>query len=221
MERYFDKELNILRERLLHMGSLAQHMTHLAVKSLIERDEGVANKVFDHEEEVNNLHIEIDDRCLKLLALRQPIATDLRFITSAIKINSDLERIGDQAVNISQSSLRLIQKPPLKPLIDIPRMADIAKEMVKNSLDAFVRRDTELAEAVLLKDDEVDSLKDQIFRELLTYMVSDSTTIPRALELILISRHLERIADHATNIAEDVIFMVKGKEIRHHAEEKK
>jgi phosphate transport system protein len=221
MQRHFDEELNILRERILHMGSLAELMTHLAVQSLKERDEAIANEVFIHEDEVNSLHIEIDDMCLKLLALRQPIATDLRFITSAIRINSDLERIGDQAVNISQSSLRLIQKPQLKPLIDIPRMATVAKDMVRDSLDAFVRKDTELAKLVLLKDDEVDDLKDQIFRELLTYMVSDSTTIPRALELILISRHLERIADHATNIAEDVIFMVKGKEIRHHAEEKK
>ena len=158
---------------------------------------------------------------MRLLALRQPIAIDLRLITSAMKINSDLERMGDLAVNIAENSLILLKEPFVKPLIDIPKMATIAEKMVKDSLDAFVRRDVELARSVLLRDDEVDALKDQVLRELLTFMIADSKTIPRALNLILVSRHLERIADHATNIAEDVIYMVMGKDIRHHAEENK
>ena len=165
--------------------------------------------------------MDIDDRCLKLLATQTPLAVDLRLITSAMKINADLERIGDQAVNIAESVLVLIPQPPLKPLIDIPRMAEIAEKMIRDALDAFVKKDAELARDVLRRDDEVDELKDQVFRELLTYMMADPGTIQRALSLILISRHLERIADHATNIAEDVIFIVEAKDVRHnvHAEQ--
>jgi len=157
---------------------------------------------------------------LKLLALRQPIATDLRFITSALKINSDLERIGDLSVNIAQRALDLMEHPLLKPLIDIPRMAQLAQKMVKDSLDAFVNRDADLARNVCMRDDEVDQLNHQIFRELLTYMIQDTKAITRAVDLILVGRHLERIADHATNISEDVVYLVKGKTIKHHIEEK-
>jgi len=220
MKRHFDDELKELKERLLYMGSLVEERIYKSIKALVERNEEQCKEIIATDDLINDLQIEIDDRCLKLLALRQPIAIDLRFITAAMKINSDLERMGDLAVNISENSLSLLKQPQLKPLIDIPRMAQISQTMVKDSLDAFVRRDIELARKVLLMDDEVDGLKDQVFRELLTFMISDPQTIPRALNLILISRHLERIADHATNIAEDVIYMVLGKDIRHHAEEK-
>ena len=214
MERTFERELQILRERLLIMGGVAETMIHKGVKALVDRDEALVQAVLAHEEEVDLLCIEIDDRCLALLALRQPMASDLRFIAAGIKINSDLERIGDQAVSIALRARDLIAQPLIKPLIDIPRMARLAQEMVRKSLDAFVRRDTELARSVIEADDEVDSLRDQVFRELLTYMMGDASTIPRALELILVSRHLERIADHATNIAEDVIYIVRGEDVR-------
>ena len=167
------------------------------------------------ESQVNQLHVEIDEVCLELIALRQPAAADLRFIAAAMKIIVDMERIGDQAINITERAESLLAVPPLKPLIDIPRMADIAQEMLKAALDAYVNGDDDLALQTILKDDEVDQLKDQVFRELLTFMMSDPTTIPRAMDLILVSRHIERIADHATNVCEDVIFMVKGKDVRH------
>lgn len=221
MERHFDEELKVLKERILYMGSLIESMIHHAIKALVERNGNLLKEVFAHEDEVNKLHVEVDNICLKLLALRQPTAVDLRFITAAMKINSDLERMGDQAINISQNTEDLLKQPLLKPLIDLPMMAEIAKKMVKDSLDAFIRKESDLARSVLTRDDEVDSLKDKIFRELLTYMISDPKNIERSLDLILISRHLERIADHATNIAEDVIFMVVGKDIRHHIENNK
>jgi phosphate transport system protein len=170
--------------------------------------------VLAHEEEMDLLCIEIDDRCFTQLALRQPMASDLRFLVGAIKINSDLERIGDQAVSIALRSRSLITQPQLKPLIDIPRMASVVQWMVRKSLDAFVQRDPELARSVIDADDEVDNLRDQVFRELLTYMMGDTTTIPRAIDLMLISRNLERIADHSTNIAEDVIYIVRGEDVR-------
>jgi phosphate transport system protein len=214
MERHFEKELQALRERLLVMGGLAETMIHLGIRALVERDESLAQTVLAHEEEMDLLCIEIDDRCFTLLALRQPMASDLRFLVAAIKINSDLERIADQAVSIALRATALIREPELKPLIDIPRMARLAQEMVRQSLDAFVRRDPELARRVIDGDDAVDSLRDQVFRELLTYMMGDPATIPRALALILVSRNLERIADHATNIAEDVIYIVRGEDVR-------
>ena len=214
MERTFERELQILRERLLIMGGVAETMIHKGVKALVDRDEALVQAVLAHEEEVDLLCIEIDDRCLALLALRQPMASDLRFIAAGIKINSDLERMGDQAVSIALRARDLIAQPQVKPLIDIPRMARLAQEMVRKSLDAFVRRDPDLARSVIEADDQVDSLRDQVFRELLTYMMGDPGTIPRALELILVSRHLERIADHATNIAEDVIYIVRGEDVR-------
>jgi len=220
MKRHFEEVEEELKYRLLHMGSLVEEMIHLAVMGLLERRGGPLEKVFKNEQEVNQLHIEIDDRCLKLLALFQPAATDLRFIMGAIKINSDLERIGDQAVNISQTTEVLLRYPQLeKKLFDIPRMAELAQRMVKDSLDAYVKRDVDLARSVVARDEEEDRLKSEAFNELLQLMQADSSAVNRALSLILISRNLERIADHATNIAEDVIFMVLGKDIRHHSEE--
>ena len=222
MERFhFEEELQVLKNRLLSMGALVEDRVHRAVQALMERDLSAAEVVSNGDQEVNDLQIEIDDRCVKVLALQQPMAADLRFITSAIKINADLERIGDQAVNIAENAARILSHPPLKPLIDLPRMAEIAQRMTRDSLDAFVRRDPELARNILARDDEVDQLKDQVFRVLLTYMMADPATIERALGLILISRNLERIADHATNIAEDVIFVVEAKDVRHHHEERK
>jgi len=214
MERHFDADLQELRERLLAMGSLAETMIHQAVKALVSRDEGLVQAVLAHEEEMDLLCIDVDDRAFTLLALHQPMASDLRFLVAAIKINSDLERIADQTVSIALRAQSLITQPEVKPLIDIPRMASLAQEMVRKSLDAFVRRDPELARSVIDSDDEVDSLRDQVFRELLTYMMADTATIPRALALILVSRNLERIADHATNIAEDVIYIVRGVDVR-------
>jgi phosphate transport system protein len=198
------------------MGGIVEQRVTQAVLALMERRSELADAVIDGDKEVNDLQIEIDDRCLKLLALQQPMASDLRLITSAMKINADLERIGDQAVNIAENANQLLGQPPLKPLLDLPRMAEIAQQMTRDSLDAFVHRDSALARKVLERDDEVDQLKDQNFRVLLTYMMADPGTIERALGLILVSRNLERIADHATNIAEDVIFLVEAKDVRHH-----
>jgi phosphate transport system protein len=214
MERHFEVELQTIRERLLAMGTLAEAMIHKSVRALVDRDEALIQAVLAHEEEMDLLCIEIDDRCFTQLALQQPMASDLRFLVASIKINSDLERIADQAVSIALRARALIQEPQVKPLIDIPRMATLTQEMVRKSLDAFVRRDPELARTVIESDDEVDSLRDQVFRELLVYMMADTATIPRALALILISRNLERIADHATNIAEDVIYIVRGEDVR-------
>lgn len=220
MERRFDEELNELKEKLLRMASLAEESIALAVNSLKDRKEELAKKVFEKEDTINLLDIEIDELCMRLLALRQPMATDLRFITSAMKIASDLERIADQAVNIAERSLELLKLPLLKPLIDIPRMANLAQDMVKDAINAFINKNDKLARSVCERDDEMDDLNDQIFRELLTYMMQDPSTIRRAVDLILVGRHLERIADHATNIGEDVIYYVKGKTIKHHCEKR-
>jgi len=219
MERHFDEELKDLKEKLLHMASLAEESIVKAVKSLVDREKELAEDVIQSDAAINFLEIEVDEICLKLLATRQPIANDLRFITSALKINSDLERIGDLSVNIAERTLELIKQPILKPLLDIPRMAQYAQKMVKDSLDAFVNREPNLARDVCRRDDEVDMLNDQIFRELLTYMIENPKTITRSVDLILVARHLERIADHATNIGEDVVFMVEGKTIKHHIED--
>jgi len=220
MERHFDEELQNLREQLLRMASLVEEAIANAIQSLVDRDGHLAQRVIDRDKEINSLEITIDDLCLRLFALRQPMARDLRFITGAIKINNDLERMGDHAVNIAERALHLVQEPPLKPLIDIPRMAVLAQGMVKDSLDAFVQRDATKARSVCPRDDEVDQLEDQVIRELLTYMMNDPRTISRALDLIIIAKNLERIADLSTNIAEDVIFIVQAKSIKHHAEEK-
>ena len=220
MERHhFEAELQALRNQLLTMGGMVEQRVHRAVHALVHRGEEDAQRIIATDKEVNDLQMDIDNRCLRLLATQTPLAVDLRLITSAMKINADLERIGDQAVNIAESVLVLVPQPPLKPLIDIPRMAAIAEKMIRDALDGFVKNDAALARDVLRRDDEVDELKDQVFRELLTYMMADPGTIQRALSLILISRNLERIADHATNIAEDVIFIAEAKDVRHHAEQ--
>jgi phosphate transport system protein len=217
---HFEEEMQALKNRLLNMGALVEERVHDATNALIERRIDTAERIIASDQDVNDLQIEIDERCLRLLALQQPMASDLRLITAAMKINADLERIGDQAVNIAEQAVRILAHPPLKPIIDLPRMAEISERMTRESLDAFVRKDAKLARAILARDDEVDQLKDQVFRVLLTYMMADPGTIERALGLILISRHLERIADHATNIAEDVIFVVEAKDVRHHHEER-
>ena len=215
--RHFQEELEHLKARLLEMGGLAEELVRLAVKALVQRDRDLIARVLTSDDPLNALHIELDNRCFTLLALYQPMAVDLRAIVAAVKINTDLERVGDLAINIAEAAQRYVGHPPVKKLIDIPRMANIAQSMLRDALDAFVRRDTALAQNVLNEDDALDSLKTQIFRELLTYMLADPSTIEPALELILVSRHLERIGDHATNIAEDVIFMVSARDVRHHA----
>jgi phosphate transport system protein len=219
--RQFDEDLERLKQTLLKMAAKSEAMIDSSIQALVQRDLGLADEIVDQEEDVNRLQLEIDDRCFKLLALRQPMAHDLRFVIAAMKISSDLERIADQAVNIWENTKELLNFPELKPLIDIPRMAEISKGMVRESLDAFVESDAAKAREIVLRDDEVDALKDQVFRELLTYMISDPKTIQVALQLILVARHLERIADHATNICEDVVYLVEAKDIRHHAEEGK
>ena len=217
--RHFQEELEQLKARLLEMGGLAEDRVRSAVRGLVERDESLVDRVLGGDGPINHLHIEIDSRCFKLLALHQPMAVDLRAIVSAVKINTDLERVGDLAVNIVEAARRYMRHPPVKELIDIPRMAEIAQSMLRDALDAYVRRDIALAHMVLNEDDDLDALKTQVFRELLTYMLQDPSTIEPSLDLILISRHLERIGDHATNIAEDVIFMVSARDVRHHAQE--
>ena len=215
MQRHFHEELEGVKHTLLAMGGLVEDQIRRAMKALLERDDALAQEVIDRDRQVNTYDVEIDEQCVSLLALHQPAAGDLRFITTAMKIVTDLERIGDQAVNIAQRVLELNREPRLKPYIDLPRMAERAQRMVKESLDAFVARDTALARRVCGEDAEVDALKEQIFRELLTFMMEDPRTIPRAIRVILISRFLERVADHATIIAEMVVYLVEGKMIRH------
>jgi len=215
MQRHFHEELEALKQTLLAMGGLVEDQIRRVMRALTERDDALAQEVIDRDRQVNAYDVEVDETCVNLLALHQPAAGDLRFITTAMKIVTDLERIGDQAVNIAQRALELNREPQLKPYIDLPRMAERAQAMVKDSLDAFVARDTELARRVCGADAEVDALKEQMFRELLTFMMEDARTIPRAIRLILISRFIERVADHATNIAEMVIYMVEGKMVRH------
>jgi len=217
MERHFERDLEELKERLLWMGSLAERAVHQAVHSVLQADEGLAQRVIEEEPAINEMQIEIDERVLRLLALYQLMAADLRFALAVTRINADLESIADQAVNIAQSALRIVRHPQVKPYIDLPRMGDLAGEMVRDSLNAFVRRDVELARSVLPRDDQMDHLRDQMFRELLTYMMSNSAVVFPAFELILVAKNLERIGDHATNIAEDVIYMVAGRDVRHHA----
>jgi phosphate transport system protein len=213
---HFREELETLHNRLLEMGGLAEERVRAAVQSLVDRDPQDIDGILAGDEAVNRLHVEIDDRCFLLLALHQPMATDLRAIVAAVKINTDLERVGDLAVNIAEAAKRYITHLPVKQLIDIPAMGQIAQAMLREALDSYVRRDTVLAQRVLDADDRLDGLKTQVFRELLTYMLQDPGTVEPALDLILVSRHLERIGDHATNIAEDVIFMVSALDVRHH-----
>ena len=214
-QRLFDEDLGELKKRLIKMAATVESMIDRAISELVSRDEQVAEKVPQYEMEVNRLQIEIDDMVMTLVATHQPVAGDLRFLLAATKINSDLERIGDLVVNITENAPTIVKQPELKRLIDIPRMADIARQMVRDSLHAFVKGDVLTAQKVIATDDQVDALKEQIIRELLTYMLADPKAIERAMALILIARHLERIADHATNIAEDVIYVIQGRDVRH------
>jgi phosphate transport system protein len=215
MERRFDEELKRLKERLLAMAGMAEESIGKAVKALVDRNPAMAGAVIREDVAINQLEVEIEETCLTLLARYQPEAKDLRFIAMVFKIVNDLERVGDQAVNISERTLGLLREPLLKPLIDIPKMAQLAQQMLKDGLDAFVNGDADLARAVCRRDDEVDHLNDQVYHELLVYMTKDPNTLTRAVDLILIGRHLERVADHATNIAEDVYYLVRGTTIKH------
>jgi phosphate transport system protein len=213
--RHFAEELEALKGRILTMGGLAEERLRMAVRALVDREHSSIASVIGGDSRIDSLQVEIDQRCFTLIALHQPVAVDLRTVVSVLKISADLERVGDFAVNIGESAQRYFRHPPVKPLIDVPRMAELALKMLHESLDAFVSKDVSLARSVLRQDDWLDALKNQIFRELLTYMLGDQRTIEPAIELILISRHLERVGDHATNIAEDVIFIVEARDIRH------
>ncbi len=217
MERHFEQELEELKGRLLWMGSLAERAVHQSVQAILESNESLTRKVMEEEKAINDLQLEIDERVMQLLALHQLMAVDLRFVLAATRINADLERIGDQAVNIAQAAQRILRHARVKPYIDLPRMTELAEAMVRDSLDSLVRKDVELAKAVLTRDDQVDHLRDHIFRELLTYMMENSSFVFPAFDLILVAKNLERVADHATNLAEDVIYMVAGRDVRHHA----
>ena len=223
MSTIFEKELGDLKEKVLKLGSMVEKAISDAIKSLVERNSALAVETIDRDPLVNALDVEIDEECIRLIALRQPRARDLRLITTAMTITTDLERIGDLAVDISESALELNEEPQLKPYIDIPQMAEIAQKMVKDALDAFVKKDSVLARDVLTRDDLVDHLNYQVFNELLLFMIQDPKTISRAVKITYISKYLERIADHATNIAEMAVYLVEGKIIRHMAvpEEKK
>ncbi len=213
--RHFTEELQRLKERLLEMGELATNRLDRAMSGLISRDSLILGDVIQGDESINTLQIEIDDRCFKLLALRQPMATDLRLIMSTTRITSDLERVGDLAVNVAEAAARYIQYPPVKPLIDLPRMSELAQQMLRDALSSFVSGEVTLASDVLKRDDTLDDLKRQVFQDLLSYMLNNPDLVAPALDLVLISRHLERVGDHATNIAEDIIFLVEGRDVRH------
>jgi phosphate transport system protein len=218
MHRHFDEQLQELHTRLMLMGRTAESMIGIALRILIERNESYAGEAFRMEDEVNELEIEIDDRAVKLTALQQPVGPDVRFLFIAIRVATDVERIADQAVNICQNAHYVLTYPQVKPLVDLPIMADIAVKMVRDSLEALATRDPALARRVLEEEHKVDAFRDQIFRNLLTYMMSDPRTISPSLALILIARNLERVGDHATNIAEEVIYLVEGRDVRHRHE---
>jgi phosphate transport system protein len=221
MRRHFEEQLAECNSRLVHMGAVAQRMIDESIQCLLDRDAEGHQRVFKDEEEMNGLHIEIDERVISALALQQPVATDLRLLIMASKIAGELERIGDQAVNICQNTASLLQHPPVEISTNMPAMADLVREMLRESLEAFLCRDVELAQKVLHTDDKVDDFKDQVFFQLLGHMMSEPPAIPRAVALILISRSLERVADHATNIAEEVIYAAQGRDVRHHREEER
>jgi phosphate transport system protein len=220
LERHFERDLEALKEQLLRMGGRAEAIVFKAVESLRRRDERLAHEVLADDRLIDQLEIDIDGRCVSLLALQQPMARDLRFITAALKISNDLERVGDHGVNIAGSAVRLSGQPEPKPLVDIPRMAELAGGMLHESLDAFVRHDAETARRICLRDDAVDQLNRQVFHELLNTMMEDPTTITRGMELILVARNLERVADLATNVAEEVVFIAEARVIKHHAEDR-
>ncbi len=211
----FDEELQRLKEKLLRMGSLVEDAIRDSIVALVERDNALAQKVIDNDRLVNTLDVEIDEESIRLIARRQPMATDLRFITMAMKITTDMERMGDLAVNIAERALELNEEPILKPYIDIPKMREIAQGMIRDALNAFVKKDRKLATEVIMRDDEVDDLKHEVLKELAFFMAQDPTTVSRAMKISFVAQYLERIADHATNIAEMVIYLVEGKIIRH------
>lgn len=215
MERHFDQELASLKQDLLRMASLADESVRLALKALVERNDEAARQVDAADDVIDRLDVEIDDRAIKLLALRQPTATDLRFITMTMTISGELERIADQAVNIAHRAVELNKEPLLKPLIDIPRMAEIARGMIREALDAFVYNKPDIARAVITRDALVDNINRQLHRELTSFMIEDPHTITRCLNLMSVAHNLERIADHATNIAEEVIYICEGRDVRH------
>ncbi len=214
-DRHYEEELRKLQAKILEMGGLVEKQIQDAVTSLVERNSDLARQVIERDHVVNRLDVETDELCIRLLALHQPAARDLRFITTGLKITTDLERAGDMAENICERALELNEEPPLKPYIDIPRMADFAGKMLQDALDAFVREDTDLALNVCQRDDFIDSLTAQIFRELLAYMAEHPDSVGRATRILFVAKYLERVADHATNIAEMVVYMVRGKSIRH------
>jgi phosphate transport system protein len=216
--RHFSIELEELNQKLLQMGCMVESAIHLAVRSLLEQNRDLAEEVIREEPKVNRLEMEIDGLATRLLALRQPVARDLRLLTTALKINTDLERIGDLSMHIAARSISLMSQPRVKPITDIPKMASLVRSMLLNCLDAFVKGDAELAQSVLLSDNEVDQMRDTLHAELLDIMQHDATVLTAAMDLLLVTRNLERIGDHATNIAEDVIFLVKGIDVRHHAQ---
>ncbi|MDD4980069.1 MAG: phosphate signaling complex protein PhoU [Candidatus Omnitrophica bacterium] len=220
MERYFDEELKELREEILRMGVLTQEAIYKSIEALKNRDKNEAQEVIDKDAKIDGLELLVDERCIDLIARHQPMAGDLRFITTGMKINAELERMADLAVDIAQRVIELVDKPLLKPLLDIPKLSGIAQNMVCDSIDAFLKKDAELAKKVVLSDSEADRLRDLVQGELINdYMAHDAKTVDRAVPLLLIARYLERICDHATNIAEDVIYLAKGQVVKHHPEE--
>lgn len=213
--KHYEQQLKLLKDKLLLMSHKAEIMISDSIRALVDRRPTLADEVIKRDDELDTLEIEIDNLCYEVLALEQPVARDLRFIATALKIVKDLERIGDIAVNIGERAIELIQEPELKRLVDLPIMAEAAKKILKESLDAFVNSDADQAEKVILNDNVVDDLYEQIFRELLTYMLEDPRSISRAIKLIFIAKHLERVGDHSANIAEMVVFLVRGQDIRH------
>jgi len=214
-DKAFEAELMELREKLLTVGGIVEQAIVRSVRALAERDSALALEVIENDRRVNLLEVEIDELSIRMLALRQPAASDLRFITLALKIVTDLERIGDLAVNVAERAIQLNEEAPIRPYVDIPRMAEIAEEMLTKALDAFVAGDAAKARAVLSQDDEVDELYHTVFAELVELMTADSSITPRAMAILFIAKHLERIADHATNVAEMVIYFVEGRDVRH------
>jgi len=217
--RHFSVELEELNQKLLQMGGLVESAIHRSVRSLVEQDRALAEEVIRDEPQINQIEMEIDGLATRLLALRQPVARDLRLLTAALKINTDLERIGDLAVHVAERSLSLMHHPLVKPMTDIPKMASLVQSMLLKCLDAFVQGDADLAHSVLLADDEVDELRDAVYADLLQVMQRDPSVLTAAIDLLFVARNLERIGDHATNIAEDVVFLIKGIDVRHHAQQ--
>lgn len=219
MERHFDEELKELNEQILKMGAMTEEAIMSSVKALMEQNRDLALKLISSDKQIDMMELDIEEHCLAMLAIHQPVAIDLRFITTALKLNNELERIADLAVDVAQRVLEIVDKPLLKPLVDIPKLCAVAQSMLKDAIDAFVNRDIELAKKVVLRDSEADKLRNLVQQELINdFMVKDGTTAPRAVPLLLIARHLERICDHTTNIAEDVIYMVEAKVVKHHPE---